>query len=553
MTIQFRPYQEDGLQALWQYFMGHSGNPIIAWPTGTGKSLLPAEFIRRTMVNYPSQRFLLSTHVKELILQNAEKLTTVWPNAPMGINSAGLKQRDFIQPIIYGGIQSMYKIATAFGWRDILFIDECQLLSQDDDSMYHVLINALRMINPMMKVIGLSATPYRIGQGLLTDGGLFTHIAHDLTSLENFNKLLADGYLAPLIPKKTNLILDVSNVGTAKGEFIQSQLQHEIDKAEITWKGLQETVAIAHNRRSWLIYATGIEHAEHISEMLNSMGIECAPVHSKRTAEWNEAALKAHKECRLRAIVSYSKLTTGLDHPHVDLIVVFRPTMSVSLWVQLLGRGTRPVYELGYDLNTSDGRLAAIAASTKQNCLVLDFARNTLRLGPINDPLIPKKKGDKGGTVPIKECEKCGIWHHIKAIKCTECDNPFDFEVKIVEHAATEQLIRDAPIIEPPQIEVFDVSMVFYAKKQKKDKNPYIQVTYFCGMNAFKEFVFPENTKFRKPFADWWKMRHVSEPPSTTDNALQFTSELRPPKRIRVHMNKMVGGKNWPEVLSVEY
>ena len=174
--MKLRDYQEEGLQALWQYFMTNSGNPVLAWPTGTGKSLVPAEFIRRTMVNYPGQRFLMVTHVKELIEQNFDKLMTIWPNAPAGINSAGVGQRDFVQPIIYGGIQSMYKLGSAFGHRDLCFVDEAHLISQDDTSMYHKFLNELKKINPYLKIIGMSATPFRMGQGLITDGGLFTDI-----------------------------------------------------------------------------------------------------------------------------------------------------------------------------------------------------------------------------------------------------------------------------------------------------------------------------------------------------------------------------------------
>lgn len=526
-----RPYQEAGLQALWSYFMTKKGNPIIAWPTGTGKSYLPAEFIRRTMQCYPNQRFLMVTHVSTLIKQNYAKMLEVWENAPIGIFSAGLKRKDILDPIIFGGIQSMVKIAAAFGHRDICFVDEAHLVSPEETSSYQKFFGILRGINPNLKIIGLSATPYRIGQGMITDGGLFTDVCHDLTSLENFNQLIADGYLAPLTPKRTQIELDISNVGTQHGEFIASQLQHEVDKAEITWKALQETIYYGQNRRSWLIYATGIEHANHIAEALTKLGIECASVHSKQSEEYNVAALKAHKELRLRAIVSFSKLTTGLDHPAVDLIVMLRPTMSVALWVQMLGRGTRPCED-------------------KKDCLVLDFAKNTMRLGPINDPCIPRKKGDKTGEIPIKICEACGVYNHISARICDACNHPFEFKVKILERAGTEELIKN---YEAPVVETFDVTWVTYAKKQKTGKAPYIMVTYFAGLNGFKEFIFPENHKFPKSYVDWWRMRSKIEPPKITDEAMKHISELRAPKRIRVHVNRMLAGRNFPEVLSAEW
>lgn len=527
-----RWYQEEAIDSIYHYFMnGGKGNPVVALPTASGKSIIPAVFIERVMKRWSNQRFLVMTHVSVLITQNSNKMIEVWANAPIGIHSAGLKQRDIIQPVIFGGIQSMIKVAEAFGHRDIIFIDECHLVNQDENSQYLKFLAIMKNINPNVKIVGLTATKFRMGQGLLTQDGLFTDIIYDMTTLEGFNRLLAEGYLSPLIPRPTNIKLDVSNVGIQKGEFIQSQLQHEVDRAEITWNALQEAIYFGQNRRSWLIFASGIEHSNHIAEMLNKLGVECASVHSKQKPEYNNAALAAHKNLELRAISSYSKLTTGLDHPAVDFIDDLRPTMSVVLHIQKYGRGMR-IYP------------------GKSNCLVLDHANNIPRLGPINDPVIPRKKGEKTGELPIKICEACGVYNHISARKCDACGEPFTFQVKIVAKAGTEELIREPQAL---QIETFDVTYATYVKKQKLNKPPYIQVTYFCGFNPIREFVFPENTKFKKPFHDWWMMRHPSEPPQTVDQAMTLISELRKPARIRVHVNKMVGGKNWPEVLSAEF
>ncbi len=384
----------------------------------------------------------------------------------------------------------------------------------------------MKLINPYVKVIGMTATPFRMGMGLLTEGNLFTDIVHDLTNVDAFNRMIAEGYMCPLIPKRTKVELDVSNVGMSKGEFIGSQLQSAVDKAEITYAGLREAVQLGHDRKSWLIFSSGIEHAEHIAAMLTSFGVDCAAVHSKQTDEYNNKAIQAFKSNKLRAISSYSKLTTGFNHPDIDLICDFRPTMSIPLHIQKLGRGTRPV-------------------NGKSNCLVLDFGRNIPRLGPINDPVIPRKKGEGNGEVPVKICEACGTYNHAKVRYCTGCGNEFSFAIKIVAKAGTEEILRsDLPIVE-----YFDVDHAIYAKKQKDGKPAYIVTTYFCGMRAFKEFVFPESAKYGKHlFHQWWMQRHRSEPPTTTDDALKHVAELRCPKRIRVWVNK-----RYPEVLSAEY
>lgn len=526
--IQLRPYQTEGLTALWDYFKsGATGNPVLAWPTGTGKSIVPAIWIKSVMELWPTQRFLMLTHVKELIAQNADVLRTVWPNAPLGIYSAGLKEKNPVLPIVYGGIQSAKNNPAIFGHRDLIFIDEAHLINQDDASMYLTFLATMKLINPHVRIIGMTATPFRMGQGYITDGGLFTDIVHDLCSLDNFNKMVTDGYISPLIPLRTKLALDVSNVDMAKGEFIQSQLQHAVDVAEVTWQGLRELVEAGHNRKSWLIFSSGIEHAEHISQMLAQFNIDCVAVHSKNNAEQNDRAINAFKDGSLRAIVNYGKLTTGFNHPSIDLIAMFRPTMSVPLWVQMLGRGTRP-------------------APGKNNCLVLDYARNSTRLGPINDPVIPRKKGEGAGEVPIKLCEHCGAFNHIKVKLCTNCNTEFSFEIKITKTSGVTELIKsDLPIVE-----TFDVDRAIYQKQEKPGKPPYIKVTYYSGLRSFNEWVFPQSMGGlpRHKFHDWWKQRHQSPPPATVDEALNVMVELRKPKTIRIWLNK-----KYPEIMSAEF
>jgi DNA repair protein RadD len=528
--IQLRYYQQEALDALYNFFLTNPhGNPLIGLPTGTGKSVLPAAFIHGIMKQWPNQRFLMITHVKELIEQNANELLKVWPEAPLGIYSAGLKQKQTAQPIIFGGVQSMIKHPDWFGHRDIAFVDEAHLVSAEESSQYQTFFAFMKLINPNLKIIGMSATLYRMGMGMITENGLFTDVVYDKTNLEGFNELLSKGYMAPLIPLRTRTELDVSDVSVSKGEFVSTQLQGAVDKAEITYKALQELVHAGQNRRSWLIFASGIEHAEHIAEQLGAFGVDCAPVHSKRPAEYNDAAIIAFKSNQLRAIVNYGKLTTGFNHPGIDLIGMLRPTLSVPLWVQMLGRGTRPA---------------------KENCLVLDFARNTPRLGPINDPVIPKAKKGEAGEMPIKICESCGCYNHTKVRFCTNCGEEFTFQQKLVAKAGTEELIRAATVEPLPIIETFDVIGAHYVKHDSKSgKPPTLKVTYFTPGLPFTEYVCLEHSGMAgKMGRDWWRRRLAAEPPITIDDALKHVAQLKKPRYIRVHVNK-----RYPEILACEF
>ena len=528
--MELRYYQREALDALYNYYAdGNVGNALIGLPTGTGKSVLPAAFIKALMQDYPYLRSMIVTHVKELVQQNYDTMLSIWPEAPAGIYSSGLNSKDSAQQIIFGGIQSMIKCPQLFGHRDLAFVDEAHLVSGEENSQYQKFFTHLKLINPKLKIVGMSATLYRMAMGMITQNGIFTDIVYDKTSMEGFNELLAAGYMVPLVPFRTSVELDISNVEIARGEFVQTQLQGAVDKAHITYKACQEIVNAGTNRKSWLIFASGIEHAEHIAEQLGAFGVDCAPVHSKRPADYNDAAIAAFKSYELRAIVNYGKLTTGFNHPGIDLIAVLRPTISVPLWVQMLGRGTRP-------------------EDDKKNCVVLDFAKNSMRLGPINDPKIPHKKGTKEGELPIKICEACGCYNHPRVTNCINCGAAFSFQIKITSKSSADALLRQ---IEDPIIETFPVTHVFYAKHQSRDetKPPTLKTTYVTNSLSYQEYICLQHKGMAGKMArEWWRKRHQTEPPATIDEALLHISELRCPRFIKVHVNQQ-----WPRVVGAEF
>ena len=543
MALTDRSYQTAAVDSIFKYFAdGNKGNPLVALPTGTGKSVVIARFLQRIYSQWPQQRILMLTHVKELIEQNYEKLLIAWPTAPAGVYSAGLGRKELHHRITFAGIASIAKKSHLVGKVNLIIIDECHLVSPDDETMYRTFISELLLINPSMKVIGLTATPWRVGLGsLLEEGGLFTDFCFNATDMRSFNWFIDEGYLVPLIPRPMKTELDITGVGTLGGDFKQKSLQEAVDKTEITYAALEETIATAekHNRKSWLIFASGVEHACHISDMLNNdFGIKSACVHSKMTKEERDTNIKDFKSGKLQCLVNNSVLTTGFDHPAIDLIVMLRPTKSVVLWIQMLGRGTRPDYAQGFDLNTTEGRLQAIKESEKQNCMVLDFARNSLTLGPVNDPVVPRKKGKKGGEAPVKECEVCGTYNHCSVRYCISCGSEFIFKVKITTQASDAVLIkRDTD--ELPIVEVFKVDSINYNMHHKADKPAMMRVSYFCGLRKFDEYICFEHEGFAQHKArQWWKLRTDQPFQANSKLAIEQAGSLKAASHIRVWINK---------------
>lgn len=550
--MKLRYYQEEAIEAIFAYFKEKSGNPLVGMPTASGKSVVIGGFIQRVYQTYPGQRVMMLTHVKELITQNFEKLLAFWPTAPAGIYSAGLGRKDSRYKITYAGIASVAKKADLFGHIDLVLIDECHLVSPNEDTLYQTFLSKLREVNPYLKVIGFTATPYRLGLGSLTNGNIFTDFCYDLTGMEAFNRLVNEGFLSPLIPKRTDIEYDVSSVGQRGGEYIEKDLQEAVNKDVLTRQAVAETIALGANRRHWLIFATGIEHAERVVAVLEECGIPATIVHSKMRPEERDQAIRDFKTGRVRALVNNNILTTGFDFPEIDLIAVLRPTSSSVLWVQLLGRGTRPVFAPGYDLGTQEGRIEAIKAGPKQNCLILDFAGNTRRLGPINDPVLPKQKGEKGGGVaPTRICEACGVYNHASARYCINCGMEFPRYLKIQQTAYTDEVMAIPKAPEAKRIEVFKVDRIVYSSHMTRAGVPAMLVAYYCGMRRFREYICLEHAGYAKKKAVAWWRTHVIEKgdhPETVEEALAKLNLLKVPYHIKVWLNT-----DHPEVIEHAY
>lgn len=538
--ITARPYQAQAVRGIWQYFMqGGKGNPVVAMPTGTGKSLVIADFMRGVLEAYPNQHILNLTHVKELISQNHAQLNRLWPQANAGIFSAGLGQRDVAQ-VTFAGIQSVHKRARLFQRTNLILVDECHLVSPNANTMYQSFIAGLRAYNPQLKIVGLSATPYRLGQGSITSGGIFTDICVDQTSPEWFAYFIENGWLAPLIPKRPETTMDLSRVRTRGGEFMAADIQLELESQQITMRALSEAYEYARDRRHWVVFASSIDHAEECSELLRMMGVSNVVVHSKMDAETRDKNIELFRSGAVRAIINRDILTTGFDVPHIDCIVMLRPTQSAGLWVQMLGRGTRP-------------------APGKEDCLVLDFAGNTARLGPIDRPHIPKRRGPGGGPAPVKVCPSCAAYVHASATKCPHCDHEFprDLAPKLTEEASALALLSSKDM---PQVEVFAVhSMIAEETTSRKDGTPMLRVSYYCGKQGIRRFtnhVCFEHTGFAQRKAhEWWKLHSCADlhmaynPPDTVTRASAYFNEVFKPTHIRVWVNK---GK-YPEIMAYDF
>lgn len=524
--VSLRPYQTASINALYHYFQHKDGNPLIVLPTGAGKSLTLAAFIKQAIEQYPGTKILVLTHVKELIVQDAQAIIRYWPQAPVGIWSAGVgkKHRD---QITVAGIQSIHRIPAKFGQTDLVIVDEAHLIPRSADTMYGRFLDALRSYNPHMKVIGLTATPYRMDSGLLTDGEsrVFTDIAYEA----GVGDLIKEGYLCPLVAKNGATKADLTDVHTRGGEFVPGELQAAMDKDHLIEGALDEIAKYAHDRQHILGFCAGVEHAAHCAAAAQARGWSADFVTGDMSAGERDAKIAAFKSGQLRFLFNAMLLTTGFDYPSIDCIVMLRPTKSTGLYVQIMGRGLR-----------MDG--------VKTNTLVLDFAGNVERHGPIDQIKIKKKRDGNGEGVsvaPVKECPSCHELVHPSVRVCPGCEYEWPAAAAHGTNAADGVIVA---ALEKPR--AYEVASVEYEHHQKVGKPPSLKVTYHCGISRFSEWVPIEDARdFVRKHAVTWFWKRGMMCPATVDDALQLARQdkIPAPDSITVKMD----GKYW-RVMSVE-
>lgn len=530
MALQLRDYQSEAIEAVFSWFDESSGNPLVIAPTGAGKSVIMTGFIHRVLSAFPSERFLVLTHVRELIAQNHAALKRAWPGAPAGIASAGLGRSDYEAQILFAGIQTVYKKAAKIGWVDLILVDECHLIPKQGFGTYRTLFNDLLSINPKIKIIGLTATPFRTDCGRLDEGEnrIFEGIAYDCDIVS----LIDAGYLSPITSRGAAAKINTAGLHTRAGEFIEKELEERAMEDDKPRRAVEEIIARAGDRKSWLIFCCSIKHAETVQTLLIERGVGCAAVFGSTPSEERDRILAEFKAGRLRAVVNMNVLTTGFDAPNIDLIALLRATQSPGLYVQMVGRGLR-------------------IAPGKQDCLVLDFGGNVVRHGSINN-VRTRKPGDDSGDgeeevfvedaqSDVKECPNCHLIVLVADKTCPECGHEFvvEFVAKHQEKPDEQAEILDRNAAKPARFQTWIVDRVTYGRHHKPGKPCSLRVDYNCGYRRWiSEWVCFEHEGFARRKAEtWWREREGRLPaPDSVEIAIDRLSyePMRQPIEIVV-------------------
>lgn len=376
-----------------EHFRGSDEPAVVVLPTGSGKSLVIAELARLAR-----GRVLVLAHVRELVEQNHAKYQAYGLEAD--IFSAGLGRKESGRQVVFGSVQSVVRNLAAFaaaktqsGAFTLLVIDECHRVSLEKEASYRQVIDHLRRHNPRLKVLGLTATPYRLGQGFIYHRhhhGMVRGEADcffaDCVFEQPLRLMVRQGYLAR--PRRVDAAVeryDFSQLApSARGLFSEAELNRAASGQRVTPGIVAEIVERARDRRGVMIFAATVLHAEEIMGYLPQG--EAALITGGTPSRERERLIGDFKAERLKYLVNVAVLTTGFDAPHVDLIAILRPTESVSLYQQIVGRGLR-------------------LAPGKQDCLILDYAGNPWDLYA---PEIGSPRPDSDSEPVQVECPACG-------------------------------------------------------------------------------------------------------------------------------------------------
>jgi len=423
--MQLRDYQSAAVERCWEHLCNRSGNPIIVIPTGGGKTPIECTIARRAVHEAGAAGVMLVSHVSELVAQVAGCLDRM--GVDHGVYAAGLGRRETGKRITSAMINSVFNRGHEFGTINLLLIDECHRVSGNAGSMYGQLIEGLRHANPRMKVVGLSATPFRLDSGpLVQPGSMWERICYEA----KVKTLVDAGWLSPMTNEPTKAQFDLGQlqvVGKDYSEASQQSIYHGTDLERAVIEMID--ICNATGRRSVIVFCPSVQVVEEVAKLI---GIDAAMVHGGISDLERAAAIDGHKSGSVRFLVNCEVLTTGYDAPGIDAVVLFRATQSAGLFAQMAGRGFR-------------------LAEGKRDCLLLDYGGNLMRHGPLDalDYGYPRKPGE--GKPPLKKCPACEEQVPIAWETCQHCGFEFPVEPKEIDLHRDE---KSKVYAEPEEFEV---------------------------------------------------------------------------------------------------
>lgn len=346
--ITLRPYQVEAADAVMAAKARGVTRPLVGLPTGTGKTIVFADLIRRR-----GGRALVLAHRDELITQAVDKIRMVWPTARPGIVKAERDETDAL--VVVASVQTvsrrarLARLAPTFG---TVVVDEAHHATADSYARVLTHVGAMDEGGPL--TIGVTATPER-GDGKPL-GDVWQEIVYQTPVLD----MIRAGYLCDLRGIQVQIAADLDAVHVRGGDLAAGELDDELQAADAPTHVVEAWLRHAADRRATLIFTATVRLAHGMAEAFQARGIPAEAVDGTTPLDDRRAMLQRLSRGETRVMANCAVLTEGFDLPAIDCIVMARPTQSRPSYIQMVGRGTR----------TLPG---------KKDCLVLDLVGNATR------------------------------------------------------------------------------------------------------------------------------------------------------------------------------
>ena len=386
--MELWPHQKSGIESLRASLRNHK-HIVGVSPTASGKTFLGGWMSREALSR--GHRVLWIAHTKELVSQPVEQFIKLGMNP--GIIQAGVRPTP--DALIQAGtIQSI--VRRELPSADLVFIDECHLFVETT--------SARRIFDayPKAWIIGLSASPWRL------DGRSFSPQYTDLVTIATPEELIDQGiliqptYYGPDQP-------DLSDVNTVGGDYEKNGLELACNKPDLIGSVATSYLTYARGRQA-ILFAVSRNHSRECAEALCAVGVRAVHLDGETPDKERDRIISEFKAGLIDVVCNVEVLTTGFDHKDVSCVIVARPTKSVALWMQMVGRCMR-------------------SAPGKRSAIVLDHAGNTYgrpdSLGYAHVSrawsLVREKKKSKQAMVPLTMCKGCFAVFPAGINACPEC------------------------------------------------------------------------------------------------------------------------------------
>ncbi len=526
---KLRPYQQEAVDNTVKYFKQKRDPAVIVLPTGAGKSLVIAE-----LAKIAKGRVLVLAHVKELVEQNYQKYKSYGLEA--GIFSAGLGKKDWSEKAIFGSIQSVARAPQEFfNEFSLLVIDECHRVAEEGATQYQEVIQKLKDRNPNICILGLTATPYRMGLGWIYQN---SHVGEIKTEQKRFFKqclfelpisfMIRNKFLTQ--PVKVDIPVtcyDFSELTEKNRMYTHAEVEELLkNQKRLTPLIVNNIVDITErfNRKGVMIFSASVKHAQEILSYLPEG--EGRLVIGDTDLSTRDEIIEDFKLRKFKYLVNVSVLTTGFDAPHVDVIAILRPTESNSLYQQIVGRGLRldagktdcfilDYTGMGHDIyapEISDKRPSKESVQVVVPCPQCNFENSFWGLLDMDGDVVEHygrkcRFSNCGYRFRCKLCHACGRENDITARECESCKATLiDADSKLKQ----AKLSKNAHVLTPER--------VTFEERMDKNSNPYLEVRYYDNDAQYvSEAHFFSNPSSLKKFNINFLRSHLKRPELSVD------------------------------------